>query len=588
MRRSMRRRPAALLLAASLVASACGGAAPVPPDGASAPPAPGATTATSASPGATPPGVGPSGPIAVPAPDAPSLNAALARPVEIANATGDMLARDLVDASGLTAALGPGAGNAIAALLDAEHAATRAEIIRRGGDPDALSGAVRRGIEAAIPGRASLAKASMSGTAGFLALSLLMVTAPQQFAESKPDSKGRVSARFTVETTVPGEGGGTMTFHETTIIDLSRCPDPAGVAAGTVSFELDFSASAVIDGTAHQFTAHGVFAMNLAATATANADLADVSSTVTGSISTTTSDGTDFIDFDGVGGRLPIRNGTPDADGAEGWGHYGGTTSSAADLSTVMQKMGWVFAWMNGTLAEKHWSSGKCVRLEVAPPDPRVAGDGEALDVTVTAISNVDEATVQGRLAVTPVSGTITPTTTQTPASLHVTVAPGDTSADATLELRSLRGVAKVEAKVLARGYEVLESFGTMTVKGRKCDGPVGTWHLVVGGKASQDGFSVAYGGSIDVTIKSSLTGTYRANVKATAENLPPQVTAALGFSGGGRARFSPEQGVLEFLDGAFGGAGTGSGPNLSVNIPYPTTPSGSWALPVSRAPCGQ
>jgi hypothetical protein len=146
--------------------------------------------------------------------------------------------------------------------------------------------------------------------------------------------------------------------------------------------------------------------------------------------------------------------GGPDGGALSGSGEWNGRgdEGSLTGLTSAIITAGLVLAMAHATAAEQHWKSGACLRLDVAPPEPRVAGGDGSLTLTVTATSTVDEAQVDGSVEVKAATGTFDPTSARAPASITATIDKnGEASAEVTF--RSLRGIAIGPADVTGGDY---------------------------------------------------------------------------------------------------------------------------------------
>ena len=112
----------------------------------------------------------------------------------------------------------------------------------------------------------------------------------------------------------------------------------------------------------------------------------------------------------------------------------------------------------------------------------------------------IDGADVARTLTVTPATGTFDPLQGDAPATIRVTPDEGAAKALATVELRSLRGIATTDIEVGARGFHVALG-DIVTISGDKCDGYVGVWPLVFAGTVSEQGVAVVFDGTLDITV---------------------------------------------------------------------------------------
>ena len=520
----------------------------------------------------------PASPLGVGPPDSAALHEALDNPIRTATAAGDRLIRGLAEASGIAGVLGEQAGTVIDGMIRAEHAAARDEMVRRGLDAT---------TPAAAAGPFRVAEQLDKDAVGGLALMVIARTAGTQLGIAEPDERGHVEARIDIAPS-SDQGGIATRIDESILLDGWRCPDPAGVAAATISVEMSLSATTTVDGTVTTYVAQASFAMDITAEAAEDATAKAASFAITGQLTATTAGSVALLEASGAGLRVGIRGGEPIETGVtvHGEATVGGGFTDAA--WKTLDRVGLLLAVMQAKFGERHWTSGRCIELQASPPEPRIARAGESLDVDVKAVSLRDQADIDGALTVTPVRGTTSPANARTPATLRITVAQGHADASAGLEVRSVRGIGRTTVDVLARGLKVdIGKPGGMTIRGEKCDGPVGTWHLKVGGSSTSDGFTVGFGGAIDVVIHDTLAGTYTVRIKVTADSLPPQIAGRLGLSGHGHVRYLSDEDLLTFEDGTMAARATASGPGLGLDGTFTRSGAGLPSFAVTPAACG-
>ena len=145
--------------------------------------------------------------------------------------------------------------------------------------------------------------------------------------------------------------------------------------------------------------------------------------------------------------------------------------------------------------------------------------------------------------------------------------APGGTPApvEATVEFRSLRGIATTGIEVDARGFHA-ELGNTVTISGCECDGYTGLWPLIFARTVSEEGASVVFDGTLGITVKTDLSATYSLDVRNVAEGLP-MLTAELSFVGGAAVFVDdPVAPRIDLLDGEPSAMAEGSGTRVSIS----------------------
>jgi hypothetical protein len=494
----------------------------------------------------------------------------------------------LADASGLSDLLGTDVTTAVDELLAAETESVRAEWLRRGIDPLTAEAALQAGPTMAGPG-ASRAVESAAGTGGVLALVLSMTAAFEPVFMKSPDVSGHITDTVEVDTTST-RAGLTLTLDEHASVDLALCPDEAGLAEGTVTVEVDLAATGTRDGVPIDVRASGTFSISVEATADGNAHLVSADNHVTGTIVATAEGGdtTTWADVDGVGVPLTF-DGEGDVSGGRPHGQAVGVAATIDQLAQAFIKSGGVLAVMHGKTAERFWTDGGCVMLEINGVPGSELGD--SAEVQVTATHKIDLGPVDGTVTATAVDGTVSPESADVPARFRLTVDPGEEVATTDLEQRSCRGVARGQWSVDARSYRVaVGGENQLTLTGAKCDGPAGLWTLVFGGVVNDAGFEVTFSGTLVFEVAADLSATYSVDLSLDATNLPPELSAQLGISGGGSAVFVDDELAPRFdiLDGDLAVAASGSGPGgVSVDGIVQQGPTGASSLPVKRAACG-
>jgi hypothetical protein len=492
----------------------------------------------------------------------------------------------LSEAAGITEQLGDGADVVLAALLESMTAAVNAEWRTRGIDPAAAEAA----LSAPPPPVASMRAGGVggAGTAGSLALITSMTSVFEPVFSQKPDpTTGHIADRVTLQASVPASSGPlTITLDQTADVDLNMCPDGNGLAEGVVTIDADLMATGTIDGETVSLRASATYSINTAVQSSAQAGLASSGGWLTGTIVSSGSDGdTAHLDSDGIGGTVPYgENGKADNSGITTSGSTSGTASTIDDLSNVFLKVAMVLGVVHGQSALSYWSSGSCVRLEaVEPLAPLV---GEATNIDVRAIHQIDAADVTGTLTVTPATGTFDPLQADAPATIRVTPDEGAATAVAKVEFRSLRGFATTDIEVDARGFHVALG-DTITISGDKCDGYVGLWPLVFAGTVSEQGMSIVFDGTLDITVNADLSATYTIDVRGVAEGFP-MLTASLSFVGGGAAVFVDDSDAprIDLLDGELATIAEGSGPGASISGVIIEGPAGYASIPVTPSAC--
>lgn len=211
---------------------------------------------------------------------------------------------------------------------------------------------------------------------------------------------------------------------------------------------------------------------------------------------------------------------------------------------------------------------------------------GETTNIDVRAVHQIDGAHVTGTLTVTPTTGTFDPLEADAPATIRVIPDEGAAKALAEVAFRSLRGIATTDIEVDARGFRVALG-DTVTISGGKCDGYTGLWPLVFAGTVSEEGVSVVFDGTLDITVNADLSATYSLDVRGVAEGLP-MLTAALSFVGGGAAVFVDDSDAprIDLPDGELSTIAEGSGPGVSISGLLIESPAGHASIPVTPSAC--
>ena len=495
----------------------------------------------------------------------------------------------LAEAAGITELLGGDAEASVSALLESSTAAIHAEWRMRGIDPAAAEAALSAPPPAVSSFRArDAASASSAGSAGSLALVTSMMSVFEPIFSQAPDpATGHITDRVSLQASAPASSGSlTITLDQTADVDLNMCPDASGLAEGVVTIDADMMATGTVDGEAVSLRAAATYTITTEVQSDAHAGLASAGGSLTGTIVSSGTDGdTTHADADGIGATVPYgEDGDPVASGIEGHGSTSGTASTIDDLSNAFMRAATILGVVHGQSALSHWSSGSCIRLEAVEPIAPLVG--EATDIDVRAVHQIDGADVSGTLTVTPTQGTFDPLEGDAPATIHVIPDEGAAKAVADVQLRSLRGIATTVIDVDARGFHVALG-DTLTISGDKCDGYVGLWPLIFAGTVSEQGVSIVFTGTLDITVNADLSATYTIDVRGEAEGLP-MVTAALSFVGGGAAQFidDPDAPRIDFLDGELATVAQGSGPGVSISGVITEGPAGRGAIPVTRSAC--
>jgi hypothetical protein len=488
----------------------------------------------------------------------------------------------LADAAGITEQLGDDAAATLAAVLASSTAAVHEEWRARGIDPAAA--------EAALSGPPPPVSRWQgdAGSAGVLALITSMMSAFEPvFAKSPDPATGHITDRVNVQGTIPASKGPlTITLDQTADVDLNMCPDATGLAEGVVTIDADMMATGTVDGEAVSLRASAAYSITTTVNSDAEAGLASTDGSLTGTIVSSGSDGdVAYADSDGVGVSIPYgEDGEPVSDDSTGHGSTSGTAASIDDLSKTFLKVAVLLAIVHGQSALSHWSKGRCVRLETEEPLAPLVG--EATDIDVSAVHKIDGADVTGSITVTPRTGTFDPLDADVPATIHVVPEEGAPYAEADVEMRSLRGIGRTEVYVPARGYHV-ELGDTVTISGDKCDGFTGLWPLVFAGTVSEQGISIVFDGTLDITVNADQSASYELDLRGTAEGFP-MLTASLTFQGGGAAVFVDDDAGprIDLLDGELATIAEGSGPGVSINGIVTQGPAGHASIPVTPSAC--
>jgi hypothetical protein len=488
----------------------------------------------------------------------------------------------LADAAGITDQWGEDADAALSMLLAASTAAVHDEWRARGIDPAEAEAAL-----SAPPPQVSRWQGD-AGTGGVLALLTSMMSVFQPVFSQKPDpATGHITDRVTIQSTVPASSGPlTITLDQTAEVDLDMCPDATGLAEGVITIDAEMFATGTVDGETVSLRASAAYSITTAVRSDGEANLASTDGSLTGTIVSSDSDGdVAFVDSDGLGASIPYgEDGTPVGDQAQGHGSTTGTAATIDALSDTFLRIAIMLAVVHGQSALSHWSSGSCVRLETEEPLAPLVG--EATDIDVRAVHEIDDADVTGTMTVTPRTGTFDPLEGDVPTTIHVVPEKGARRAAADLEFRSLRGIARTEIEVPARGYHV-ELGDTITISGDKCDGFTGVWPLVFAGTVSEQGISIVFDGTLDITVNADMSATYALDLKGTAEGFP-MLTASLTFVGGGAAVFVDDDDGprIDLLDGELATIAEGSGPGASINGIVTQGPAGHASIPVTPSAC--
>ena len=156
---------------------------------------------------------------------------------------------------------------------------------------------------------------------------------------------------------------------------------------------------------------------------------------------------------------------------------------------------------------------------------------------------------------------------------------------EATVEFRSLRGIATTDIEVDARGFHV-ELGDTVTISGCKCDGYTGLWPLIFARTVSEEGASVVFDGTLGITVNADLSATYSLDVRNVAEGLP-MLTAELSFVGGAAVFVDdPVAPRIDLLDGELSTMAEGSGTRVSIGGIVIGGPAGHASIPVIPFAC--
>jgi hypothetical protein len=568
----------ALLVTAATAGSACGGTSSSDGSSPSAPVS--ATVATGAD--VSPTSDAPEVSVIAEAPTADQLTAQWDDRLALAAEFDRTLVTALADAAGITEQLGDDADAALSALLAASTAAVHDEWRARGIDPAAA--------EAALSGPPPPVSRWQgdAGSAGALALITSMMSAFEPVFAKRPDpATGHITDRVKVQATIPASKGPlTITLDQTADVDLNMCPDATGLAEGVVTIDADMMATGTVDGEAISLRASANYSISTTVNSNAEAGLASTDGSLTGTIVSSGSDGdVAYADSDGVGVNIGYgEDGKPVNDTAEGHGSSSGTAATIDGLNTAFMKVAGIFAILHGQSALSHWSKGRCVRLETEEPLAPLVG--EATDIDVSAVHEIDGADVTGSITVTPRLGTFDPLDADVPATIHVVPEEGARYARAEVELRSLRGIGRTDIYVPARGYHV-ELGDTVTISGDKCDGFTGLWPLVFAGTVSEQGISIVFDGTLDITVNADQSASYELDLRGTAEGFP-MLTASLTFQGGGAAVFVDDDDGprIDLLDGELATIAEGSGPGVSINGIVTQGPAGHASIPVTPSAC--
>jgi hypothetical protein len=404
------------------------------------------------------------------------------------------LQAQLIDALGLHPT------DARAALIDETLLATAAEISRstltEPATPSSTTAGIRsvnRAIAATPPSPGSMA--GVLGTGAVLALVGQGLSAVgdgvvtdggfDQAGDFRASTKSRAAARQTYASTKVRDGT-TVKVSAVSEFDLEFCPDAAGRSVGELEFDVRIElgdAPTQRSGSYHLLTAFTVQVDD-----DANAALVDLD--VTGSTSATTGLGSSapsgsFVEVH-VAGSYDLSSDAGSVSDANvtrssGTVDQAQTTDFAAHLTDIALGL----TLTSVELAEGHWQSGACVRVDLQPDsDPTTITPEQEIGVDIAATAVADDRPTGGTITTRLTAGGdgVLPDGVAQPEPARVTyTAPPVGGGTITANSTSRRGIGVGTLTFTpAPGWVVEGNDGVFDVYGVKCDGAAGTWRFTL------------------------------------------------------------------------------------------------------------
>ncbi len=384
-----------------------------------------------------------------------------------------------------------------------------------------------------------------------------------QTGDFRASSKSRAAARQTYASTKVRDGV-TVEVSSVSEFDLEFCPDPAGQIAGELEFDVRIDLGQAP--TQRSGSYHLLAAFTVQVDDDANAALLDLD--VTGSTSATTGVGGsspsgsfvevhlassyDMANNSGSVSAADVTRSSGNVDGAQASDFAAGLSDIALGLTRTSVK-----------LAEGHWRSGACVRVDLQPDaDPTSITPEQEIGVDIAATAVSDDRPTGGTITTRLTAGGdgVVPDGAAQPEPAHVTyTAPPVSGGTITATATSRRGIGIGTLTFTpAPGWVIDGNDGIFDVYGVKCDGAAGMWRFTLSARFDGATFS---GEVIADLHPDTLTGPF------TLDGVSRGGPLAISQHGTGTMSFveQGERGTLTFTTdtwqaGSAGGHGRGPG----------------------------